>query len=107
MYKLGLEKAEEHRDQWPTFSWGFPGSSAGKESTCNEGDPSLILGLGRSNPREGIDYPLQYSGLENSMDCIVHGVTKSLTRLSSDLHFQFLDHRESKGIPEKHLFLIH
>ena len=39
---------------------GFPGSSAGKESTCNEGDLSLIPGLGES-PREGIGYPLQYS----------------------------------------------
>ena len=39
---------------------GFPGSSAGKESTCNEGDPSSIPGLG-SSPGEGISYPLQYS----------------------------------------------
>ena len=40
--------------------WGFPGSSAGKESACNAGDPSWIPGLGRS-PGEGIGYPLQYS----------------------------------------------
>ena len=39
---------------------GFPGSSAGKESTCNAGDPGLIPGSGRS-PGEGIGYPLQYS----------------------------------------------
>jgi len=39
---------------------GFPGSSAGKESACNAGDPSSIPGLGRS-PGEGIGYPLQYS----------------------------------------------
>ena len=39
---------------------GFPGSSAGKESTCNAGDPGSIPGLGRS-PGEGIGYPLQYS----------------------------------------------
>ena len=39
--------------------WGFPGSSPGKESTCNAGDPVLIAGSGRS-PGEGIDYPLQY-----------------------------------------------
>ena len=39
---------------------GFAGSSAGKESACNEGDPSLIPGSGRS-PEEGISYPLQYS----------------------------------------------
>ena len=66
-------------------AWGFPGSSAGKESTCNAGDLGSIPGLGRS-PGEGKGYPLQYSGLENSMDCIVHGVTKSWTRLS-DFHF--------------------
>ena len=64
---------------------GFPGGSAGKESTCNTGDPSLIPGLGRS-AGEGQGYPLQYSGLENSKDCIVHGVAKSRTRLS-DFHF--------------------
>ena len=52
---------------------GFPGGSAGKESTCNEGDLGLIPALGRSL---GVwkGYPLQYSGLENSKDCIVHGV---------------------------------
>ena len=57
---------------------GFPGGSAGKESACNVGDLDLIPGLGRS-PGEGKGYPLQYSGLENSMDCIVHGVAKSQT----------------------------
>ena len=64
---------------------GFPGGSAGKESTCSAGDLGLIPGLGRS-PGEGNDYPLQYSGLENSMDCIVYGVSKSRKRLS-DLLF--------------------
>ena len=52
--------------------------SVGKESACNEGDLGLIPGLGRS-PGEGKGYPLQYSGLENFMDCTVHGVTKSQT----------------------------
>ena len=66
---------------------GFPCGSAGKESACNAGDLGLIPGLGRS-PGEGKGYPLQYSGLENSMDCIVHGVAKSQTRLS-DFHFHF------------------
>ena len=46
---------------------GFPGSPAGKESACKVGDLSSIPGLGRS-PGEGKGYPLQYSGLENSMD---------------------------------------
>ena len=57
---------------------GFPGGSAGKESAHSVGDLGWILGLGRS-PGEGKGYPLQYSGLENSMDNIVHGVTKSQT----------------------------
>ena len=64
---------------------GFPCGSAGKASACNAGDLGLIPGLGRS-PEEGKGYPLQYSGLENSMDCIVHGVAKSQTQLS-DFHF--------------------
>ena len=68
----------------PLGHWASPGGTAGKESTCNVGDLGLIPGLGRS-PGEGKGYPLQYSGLENSMDCIVHGVTKSWTRLS-DFH---------------------
>ena len=50
-----------------------------KESDMTErlhyGGLGLIPGLGRS-PEEGIGYPLQYSGLENSMDCVVHGVAK-------------------------------
>ena len=63
---------------------GFPGGSAGKETACNAGDLGLVPELGRS-PGEGKGYPLQYSGLENSMDCIVHGVAKTQTR-TSDLH---------------------
>ena len=66
-------------------SLGFPDSSVGKESTCNAGDPSSIPGSGRFTG-EGKGYPLQYSGLENYMDCIVHGVAKSQTRLSN-FHF--------------------
>jgi len=61
--------------------------SAGKESTCNAGDLGLIPGLGRS-PGEGNGYPLQYSGMENSMDCIIHGVAKSWTWLSN-IHFTY------------------
>ena len=57
---------------------GFSGGSAGKEFACNVGDLGSILGLGRY-PGEGNGYPLQYSGLQNSMDCIVHGVAKSQT----------------------------
>ena len=54
---------------------GFPCGSAGKESTCNVGDLDSIPGLGRS-PGEGKDYPLQYSGVENSMDCIIMGLKR-------------------------------
>ena len=65
---------------------GFSCGSAGKKFDCNVGDlGSMIPGLGRSL-REGKGYPVQYSGLENSRDCIVRGVTKSQTRLS-DFHF--------------------
>ena len=65
-----------------------------KNSACNTGDLSSIPGSGRP-PGEGKGYPLQYSGLENSMDCIVHGVTKSRTRLS-DFHF-FTSCRQGEG----------
>ena len=71
-----VRKMPWRRDRLPTPVFlGFPGGSAGKESTCNAGDLGLIPGLGRS-PGGGNGYPLQYSGLENSMDCIVHGVPK-------------------------------
>ena len=56
----------------------FSGSSVGKESSCSAGDTGSIPGSGRST-REGKGYPLQYSGLEHYMDCIVHGVAKSQT----------------------------
>ena len=59
--------------------------SAGEETACNVRDLGLIPGLGRSSG-EGTGYPLQYSGLENSVDCIIYGVIKSRTRLS-DFHF--------------------
>ena len=64
---------------------GFPCDSSGKESACNAGDLGSIPGLGRS-PGEGKGYPLQYSGLEISMDWRVHGAAKRQTRLS-DFHF--------------------
>ena len=60
------------------FPVSFPDTTVGKESTCNAGDLGSIPGLGRSLG-EGNDCSLQYSGLENSMDCVVHGVTKSWT----------------------------
>ena len=61
---------------------GLPCGSAGKESACNVGDLGSIPGMGRYLG-EGNGYPLQYSGLENSMDSIVHGITKSRTQLSN------------------------
>ena len=67
--------------------WGLPCGSAGEEPACSAGDLASIPGLGRS-PGKGKGYPLQYSGLENSTDCIVHGVAKSWTWLSN-FHFHF------------------
>ena len=67
---------------------GFFCGPGGKESACNGGDLDSTPGLGRS-PGEGKVYSLQYFGLENSMDFIVHGVAKSQTRLS-DYHFLHL-----------------
>ena len=75
---------------------GFPDSSAQgerifqlRERICLQcGDLGLSPGLGRS-PSEGKGYPLQCSGLENSMGCIAHGVAKSQTQLS-DFHFQVI-----------------
>ena len=66
---------------WEMCSAVFPGGSAGKESSCNVGHLDLNHELGRS-PGEGSGYPLQYSGLENPMDRIVHGVMKSRNWLS-------------------------
>ena len=77
------------------LKFGFPGSTSGKESARNAGDLGLIPGLGRS-PGEGKGYPLQYSGLENSMDYIV---AKSQTPLS-DFHFHFHWHKSGVYLQE-------
>ena len=70
-----VRKIHWRRDRLPTLVLlGFPDDSAGKESICNAGDLGSIPGLGRM-PGEGNGYPLQYSGLENSMHCMVLGVT--------------------------------
>ena len=83
---MGLQRV---RHDWVTelnwMFWGFPCASAGKESTCSAGDLGSIPGLARS-PGEGKGYPLQYSGLENSMDCTVHVFTTRQTQLT-DFHF--------------------
>ena len=66
---------------WPPYR-GFSCGSAGKESACNAGDLDSTPGLERF-PGEGKGYPLQYSGLENSMDCIIHRVAQSSVQFSS------------------------
>ena len=82
-------------------------SSAGKKSSCNAGDLGLIPGLGRS-PGDGNGHPLQYSGLENSMDCIVHGFAKSQTQLSNILfHFSLSHLLYSLSLCELILVLCH
>ena len=77
-----IGKIPWRRDRLPTPVFlGFPGVSDGKESACNVGNLGLIPGLGRS-PGKGKGNPLRDSGLENSMDYIVHGFAKSRARLS-------------------------
>ena len=70
------------------YSLGLPRWLSGEESACSAGDVGSIPGLGRSSGEEN-SYPLYYSGLENSMDYIVHGVTKSWTQLSN-FHFTWI-----------------
>ena len=83
-----VRKIPWRRDRPPTPAFlGFPCGSAGKDSSSNAGDLGSVPGWGRS-PGEGNGHPLQHSGLENSMGCIVHGATKTRTRLS-DFHFPF------------------
>ena len=85
-------------DRLPTPVFlGFPCGSPGKETACNAGDLGSIPGLGRP-PGEGKGCSLQYSVLENAMDCIAHGVTKSLTRLSPFL-FHSVSQPETKTVP--------
>ena len=81
------KQQHKKRKQWhmknmgePQKHLGFPCDSACKESACNAGDLDLTPGLGRS-PRRGKVYPLQHPGLENSVNCIVHGMAKSWTWL--------------------------
>ena len=96
-------KIRWRRDRLPTPVFlGIPCGSAGKESTSNGGDLGSIPGLGRSSG-EGKGYPLQYSGLENSMDSIVHGVSKSQTPLS-DFHFVLVKTRHFCYIIKLYLF---
>ena len=76
---LGWEDPPGEGIRLPTpVSLHFPCGSAGKESTCNVGDLGLIPGLGRY-PGEGKGYPLQYSGLENSMDLIYPLLRKNIS----------------------------
>ena len=80
-FDYGVGKICWRMDGLPTIVFlGFPCGSAGKESAYIAGNLGSSPGLGRS-PGEGKGYPLQYSGLENSMYCIVHGVAKSWTWL--------------------------
>ena len=95
---LGLEDTQR-RDRLPTPVFlGFPCGSTGKESAFNAEALGSVPGMGRS-PGEGKGYPLQYSGLENSADCIVHGVAKSWTQLSDfHSHTHTMDSMDELGI---------
>ena len=81
----------------PVFM-GFPCDSPGRESTCMVGDLGLIPGFGRY-PGEGKGYPPQYSGLQNSMDCIVHGIAKSPTRLGNFHSLPYLPVSSALSLP--------
>ena len=83
---------------------GFPCGSAGKESAFNAGDLGLSPELGRS-PGEGKGYLLQYSGLEKSMDCIVHGVAKSQTQLR-DFHLLLYLPRVLGGLNGRCIYML-
>ena len=76
---------KSHKNRKFGYSQRHPAGSGGNKSACSARDSGFTSGSGRS-PGEGNGSPLQYSGLQNSMDCIVHGVTKSWTRLR-DFHF--------------------
>ena len=83
-----IPRSGRSADRLPTPVFlGVPRGSVDKESTCNVEDLGLIPGLGRS-PGEGKGYPRQCSGLDNYMDCIDNGVTRSWTPLS-EFHFPF------------------
>ena len=86
---LLVGKIPWRRDQLPTPVFlGFHGGSDSKKSACNVGDLGSVPELGRS-PGGGKGYPLQYSGRENSTDCIVsQRVSQGRTRLS-DFHFSW------------------
>ena len=83
-----VRKIHWRRDKLPTPVFlGFPGGSAGKESACDAGDLGSIPGLVRV-PREVKGYSLQYSGPENSMDCVARGVAE-LDMTDFHLHFSY------------------
>ena len=73
---LGQEDPLERGQATHSSILQLPSGSAGKESACSASDLGSVPGLARS-PGDENSYPLQYSGLENSMYCIVHGVAKN------------------------------
>ena len=99
---LGREDPLEKGMATHSVFLGFPCGSAGKESTCSAGDLGSIPGLGRSTG-EGNSYPLQYSGLENAVDSIVDGVTKSGTQPSN---FHFTAQLLSEFLEAPYIFLF-
>ena len=92
--RYALQKSVGARNIKPILM-GFPDNSVGKESSAMQETPDSIPRFGRS-PGEGQGYPLQYSGLENFMDCIIHGVAKSRTGLS-DFHILTSGLRDFSG----------
>ena len=79
-----MHRDVNHSVIYNSVPMGLPCGSAGKESPCNVGDLGSIPGLGKSTG-EGKGYPLQYSGLENSIDCIVPGVVHPASHYKEEI----------------------
>ena len=87
-----MQNIAKHSEWLYLYHQVFPGGSVGKESACNEGDLDLIPELGRSL-EEGNGYPIQDSGLENPMDCIVQEVAESDTTERVSLSYLYQENR--------------
>ena len=97
---LGLGRSPGEGIGYPLVFLGFPCGSAGRESACNAGDLGSIPELGRS-PGEGKGNPLQYSTLENSMDCIVHRISKSRRLSDFQFHSYFIKYIAKLAVPTR------
>ena len=99
-----MQNIAKHLEWLYLYQQVFPGGSVGKESACNEGDLDSIPELGRSLG-EGNGYPIQDSGLENPMDCIVQEVAKSRTQMS-EFHFHIYIRKTDIRVKNTNRYLL-